>query len=123
MPMLGEMLAWSLEEIHAEILAMLPEGWTFDFHSEHDAWVACFVDAGGVRLWRGTNVTAQALLLDAFGWLWKPLRPAAHPAWVLRSHRSLTPVHRVGLPGLETPELEDLDPEEIDAVYSGHTNR
>ena len=119
MATLEEMTTWAPDDIQGEILTMLPEGWRFEFIPEDQQWRARFLNAEGTILWWNTYIEPRFLLFDAFGWLFRRHHKTVNPIWTPRSQREFVPVGKVGLQGVTVPDPEDLDPDEIAAVYSG----
>lgn len=117
---LEELTAWSNENIAAETQASLPPGWRFSYGLDREAgWWAKIVNAEGDVQWEQSYVLDERLVLfAAYGWLnLRDCKPQ-HPAWARR--RELFPKPRTGkltLPGTEVPDVPDLDPAEIQAVY------
>jgi hypothetical protein len=125
MATIEEMTAWTLEEIQAEIRAALPEKWRFEFLTEDGQWRTRFLGVEGECLWWRTYLEPRVLLLDAYGWLWRQQHRQlpTNPAWIPRDRRKLVPVGKVGLQGVTVPDPEDLNPDEIDAVYQGRPTK
>jgi hypothetical protein len=125
MATLQEMTAWTLEEIQAEIYALLPADWKFEFLDGEGQWHTTFLGADGECLWRMSYMEPRILLFDAYGWLELQVHPrkATNPAWTPNDRWRLVPVGKVGLPGVSVPDPEDLDPTEIATVYSSRPKR
>lgn len=125
MPTFEEMTLWGPDEIHAQILLLLPKDWRFELLEERLELQlrALFLDAEGVEVWCNTGPDDRLLLFDAYGWLLTRDRKTVNQNWPVREPRKHVPVGRVNPHGEPIPDPEDLNPVEIIAVYSGqHKN-
>lgn len=122
MPSVEEMSAWTEEETRAAIHVLLPEGWHFNLLRREGMLVAQFLGPDGGEIWARAEPDRKILLLNAYGWLWSRGKSPEHPMWRSRTKLTRVPVHRVGLPGVEVPDPEDLDPEEVVSVYARRGN-
>jgi hypothetical protein len=126
MPTLEEMARWSNEEIHAQVLARLSPGWTFEHtHVEFTGWCAYIRDAEEVVLWNQLgSMDPRLTLFGAYGWLLSRDTKPVNPMWVRRSQDMPSPrTGKYSLPGLpDTPTPEDLDPEVAQTVYEGDSD-
>jgi hypothetical protein len=115
-PTLAEMTAWSVEEIQAAVRRALPDDWRFS-GSRVGPFRATIRDASGSQQWSGEGLDERLLMLDAYAWLL--LRDHKAPEegpWAPR-RRELT--HRIVQADAEAfADPPDLDPAELDAVYS-----
>jgi hypothetical protein len=115
-PTLAEMTAWSVEEIEAAVADKLPPGWRLS-STRIGPLHATIRDEKGSVVWTHESLDARLLALDAFGWLL--LREAPRPEggpWVPRQHELTQRVVTADAKAFEDPL--DLDPAELDAVYS-----
>lgn len=122
-PTLEEMRQWPPDEIHGAILVALPPECRFELTDEGGQWRARFFGPDGAVLWWNTYGDPQVLLFDAYGWLWMRRQKPKHPAWKPRTSRTLVPVYGSTAHGPSVPDPEDLNPAEIDTVYSEHSKR
>ncbi len=121
MPTFAEIAHWSVDDVNAQILGLLPAGWKFDLQTLTDGWRAAYQAETGAEVWAEEHYELRLLLLSAYGWLYQRRNPArVHPAWVAHPSRPLAPVLRTS-PGI--PDPEDLDPEHIRSVYGQHARR
>jgi hypothetical protein len=116
MATLAEMTAWSLEEARAEIEHALPQGWVFSL-SRVGLFRAVIRDAAGVVQWSDDGYDERLLLLAAYGWLWSRDQeaPTAGP-WVPRREELTS--RSVRNQALNLPDPEDIDPDELAAMYA-----
>lgn len=116
----AEVSTWSNDEIVQKVRELLPEGWQFKHLLDVDgAFRATIVDvASGLSQWSDEQADERLILLNAYGWLFVRKPTARNPRWV--RGEITVPVAQQTLPTVITPQPdpEDLDPEEIDAVYS-----
>jgi hypothetical protein len=120
-PTLEEIAHWSIDDINAQVLGLLPKGVKFDLETHPDRWRVSFKqEADGRELWFHEHWDMRTLMLSAFAWLWQQQNPTrVHPAWVPRAPRILRPIH----PGVGIPNPEDLDPAHIQSVYDGYARK
>jgi hypothetical protein len=122
-PSFEEMAHWTVDDINAQILLALPKGWKFDLQTHPDHWRAAYKTETGDEVWAEEHYALRILLMSAFGWLWQQKNPArVHPAWNPNPSRPLAPVRR-SEPQHTIPDPEDLNPENIRAVYAEHARR
>jgi len=117
MPTLEEMTSWSLDEIRLHIQRHLPADHQFFVEEGDFGWKVRFEAPDGAQLWEQVGFDERVVLLDAFGWLWlrkSPTEQAPGSPWVRRP--DLRQEHVVRPPTTE-PDPEDLDPDEVLAVY------
>jgi len=121
---LEEITAWSLDETRAEIAVRLPPGW----HFEEKA-----LPGGGLRAkifrlspsgdpiveWEHLHIDHRYVLLGAFGFLWtRNHRPDPTSPWIRRHNPTREAMaRRVNAFRCTVPDPEDVDPEEVKAVY------
>jgi hypothetical protein len=111
---------WTADDVNAQILAILPEGWKFDLQTHPDHWRAAYKD-NDVEVWADTHWELRLLLLNAFAWLWQRRTPTrVHPAWRPQPSRPLVPIRPSDQ---SVPEPEDLDPGHIKSVYAAHARK
>jgi uncharacterized protein (DUF2235 family) len=116
MATLAEMTAWSIEEARAEIDSALPAGWVFT-QSHVGLFRALIRDAEGAVQWSESNYDERLLLLDTFGWLWtRTLEAPTEGPWAPR--RAELTSRSVQRHALKLSDPEDIDPDELAAVYS-----
>lgn len=126
---LDEMSTWAPEEVLERIKLNLPKGWRVDyvFDNEERRFRCSFHDAEDKEKWSDQGVDPKILFLDALGWLMLRDKKPQHPAWQRRrgeidpsqlgdrtTPKGSSPSQRVGV------DPEDVDPEEVAAVYSKH---
>jgi hypothetical protein len=122
MPAPEEISAWSLDEIRAEIRALLPAGWTAtDAKNSGGYWIVTIEspgEYGSVLELVEANADERLALLNAFGWLWtKSLpKPGGDSPWQRRGEVT-PPKHAASGSGTSVPDPDDLDPKEIAQVY------
>lgn len=121
MPSLEEMTIWSTEDLNRQIQLCLPPGWTMQSLSEDGIYSATVLDQAGDVQWRGQRTDYRLLQLDIYGWLiTRGVKPQSL-AWSRRDNLTPKKVGRdIGLGGPTIPDPEDLDPEEVRAVYEKH---
>jgi hypothetical protein len=124
---LEEMTTWTVEDIQAQIDAYKAKDlfFRFDFDRELMFWHARFerfdeAQRKRVIVWEDHGADERITLFNAFGWVWArsqtPL-PKDSP-WRPRPDVTLHHVNqKVAARGHSVPDPEDLDPEEIKAVY------
>lgn len=116
MPTLEEVASWTLDQIRAHIHGLLPNGWVFDLQPHTDHWRASYKSDAGLEVWTDKHVDQRIILLNAYGWLWQKRDPKkVHPAWRPQPTRRLIPVQH---PAARVPDPEDLDPSQVQSVYS-----
>ncbi len=118
---LEEMTAWTAEDAQAAILASLPEGWSFIPKTVSGWAVAQFTDENGKVVWEDHSADVRLLFFNAYGWLHLREHKPRSPAWKLRTKE--VDLYRPTQPGqvyphVPVPDPEDLDPEEVKAVYA-----
>lgn len=127
-----EMTAWTNDDILVQIETLKPKGTFFRcvFNEEERFWHARFerfdeAQRKRVVLWEEFGPDERLTLFNAFGWIWarqQPLPPKDSP-WSphRRDLRQQAVRGRATTPGHSVPDPEDLDPEEVQAVYEGPT--
>lgn len=121
MPSLEEMTIWSTEDLNRQIQLSLPSGWTMRSASEGGIYSATVLDQTGEAQWHGQRTDYRLLQLDVYGWLITRGAKSQNPAWARRDNLTPKRVGRdIGLGGPSIPDPEDLDPEEVRAVYEKH---
>lgn len=121
---LAEITAWSIDDIRAAIITSVPAGWRFLPEFVNGWFYAKFTDASGNILWQDDEADERLLFLNAYGWLHLRHHKPKHPVWKPRTGEvnlrgDLSRRGHVGSPAIQVPDPEDLDPEEVRAVYSG----
>lgn len=120
MPTFAEIAHWSVDDVNAQILILLPKGWNFDLQTHPDHWRAAFKAETG-EVWAEEHYELRLLMLSAYGWLWQQRNPTrTHPAWVPQPSRPLVAVHPAAQ---SVPDPEDLVPSHIRSVYSEHARK
>lgn len=116
-PTFAEVTTWSAEEIVEGIKSLLTGGQSFTYSLLPEGFYSAQILMGEVPLWHGEHADERLLLLNAFGWAYTR-RPTTktHPAWV-RGTPPMAQTHAGPQQHIESKELVDLDPTEIDAVY------
>ena len=118
MPTLEEMTAWDNDELRAEIYALLPDDWHYDFRTEPQQYMLRLGGPEGVVWWQA-GMSYRVLLFDCYGWLWTRQHKTVNPIWAPRDGETLVPVYRRATQAVvgTTDGPEDLDPAEIAMVY------
>jgi hypothetical protein len=114
----AEVTAWSLEEVRQSLQQSLPDGWKLEQGStEGYLWVR-LLQSDGSEAWNTIHLDERNLLLAAYCWLLLRGQPVPTPdvsAW--GSRRGELTMRGVTRRALNLPDPEDLDPDEIRAVY------
>jgi hypothetical protein len=116
---LSEIHLCSDAEIETTLLDLLRSGEKFTFGLEQ-GWVGEITNGEGL-VWESVTLDKRILLLDVYAWLWfraYPTQPSATSPWIRRRELSREIVTRRAT----TPEPEDLDPAEVQAVYEAHSH-
>ena len=132
MPTVEEMTAWTCEEIETAIRVALPPGIQFDcgYDREAGTWFVCFwrqqPDGKKYILFQDWGFEQRITYFNGYGWVWarQQPKPPVHSPWQPRRQEVAPPrVH----PQVSTaPDPEDLNPDEIQAVYAdfrGHPKK
>lgn len=115
-PSLEGIVAWSEGEIALNIKALLPPGWEFLMGDEGALLKAAIVEGETEIRWEDTGYDRRILLLNAYGWLYRRVRPqSSHPAWHREREDFRVPV-KAPSGGGALPE--DLDPVAIAELYA-----
>lgn len=122
-----EVSAWSVEELEAEIINLLPQGWELRSQRESSGhwsvWIQRPSEAGGPVLELDREGADKRLtLLDVFGWLWmrNMPTPSTDSPWVRRNNPSVQSVTRTvhaAVKGSHIPDPEDLDPSQVALIH------
>lgn len=110
----AEIALWSQEDALYHLKESIPLGWRLTLRMEERYVVAELHDEKGQRAWIGSNTDPKLLCLDGLGWLMTRNHKPRHPAW--RPRLQDRPLQVPNIPSNE-PDLPDLDPEEVAAVY------
>lgn len=132
MPTPEELLLWSNADICKQIQVLLEPNWAFDyaFDNSGGVWVARVVvkasaddDTEEKTLWEGNEPDERLVLFDAYGWLWlkTQTRPAKDSPW--HRTRELTRESVSKYINSKIPDPEDVQPDEVQAVYEEHQHR
>lgn len=126
MPTLEEMTTWSADEVFEAIQQVLPKGWTLSCKRKQNSfWVRILEPAvegqERVVVWEDYHIDQRILLFDAYGWLTVRDRPKSPGGGDLSRRQQLAEqaaarwaqVPREAIP----PDPEDVDPDEVNAVY------
>jgi hypothetical protein len=111
-----EITTWDAADALAVLKQHLPPGWQIE-HTWADGWYGVALkNDQGADVWVGGKSDPKLVYLDALGWLVLRDHKTQHPAWRPRTeevalYRRTEPVV------VATPDPEDLDPAEVDAVY------
>lgn len=115
-PTFAEVTTWTNPEILEGIQSFLTVGQVFKHMHLSEGYFSAQILMGESIVWQGSHADERLLLLNAFGWLFTRRPTKAHPAWVrgtpLVGQSSVGPQQHI-----ESKELVDLDPTEIEAVY------
>jgi hypothetical protein len=117
---------WTIEETEAKILAVLPDGYTFDcvLDEQYDQFVACIRDMEGQNIWSEFSTVKSLLLLTAYSKAYFLRYPAKRPSPVwsrARASRGNSPIFINTEVGKNAEDPEDLNPDEILSVYDKYT--
>lgn len=126
MPLTFEEIAhWTIDDINAQILRLLPKGWKFDLQTHPTHWRAAYKSENDAEVWAEEHYALRILMLSAFAWLWQMVNPSrVHPAWNPAAKPALIPVpvqHSTAQRAV--PDPADLNPEHIRSVYSAHARK
>lgn len=114
---------WDAVRLQQEIVLRLPIGYGFTVAPTEDQkqWVSSVIDDQQVEVWSSVALTTQLALLNLLGWLeTRNSKLSDSSPWV-RKRGELNPqrVHElVYSKTYVTEEVPDLDPAEVEAVYS-----
>jgi len=128
MPITHDAATWDEEQLQEELAIRMPPGWTFDVapNESINRWVVTIFGPKGEQAWEGDGITAQLVLLDALGWMeTRSIHVSDTSPWV-RRRGELNPqrVHEHIFSKMSTKDdPPDLDPSEVQAVYSNRTKR
>jgi hypothetical protein len=118
-PTLAEMTAWSADEIREAALEILPAGWHLMCGRDVLFW-AVIQDTDGVYQWSCESPDERLLMLDVFGWLYlRGHRRSEGGPWSSRRRDITRRVMTASGGSFDDPP--DLDPAELDAMYSRFT--
>lgn len=126
MPTLEEMTIWTAGEIVQEIERVLPRGWTLRSSTKQGRfWVQILQpEVEGqerVVVWEDYHIDQRILLFDALGWLACLGQKKQRRTGSLSRRRQLAEqaaARWAGMPREKIPgDPEDVDPEEVGAVY------
>lgn len=115
---------WDVFRTQAEIAVRMPAGWTFDFdQTPQGYWRFAFLNETGTVQWEASLAAPNLVVFDALGWLdLRTSKQSETSPWVRRRELTFRAVqHRA--PSNVLKGLPDLDPGEIEAVYSRHRKR
>lgn len=118
-----EMSAWTADDVQDQIRGMTPVGLVFSTGLENGVWFARFSDsATNDTLWEDFGIDRRILLFNAYGWVWMRQVWTRHKSpstndtpWVRRREITAAVATRQGN---HIPDPEDLDPDEVAAVYN-----
>jgi len=127
-----ELLLWSNADVCREIQQLLEPNWVFDygFDNSEGVWVARVVQEESAEddtpekiLWDAVEPDERLVLFDAYGWLWLKTqkKPVEDSPW--RRTRELTRESVSKYIHSKVPDPEDVQPEEVKAVYEQHQHR
>ena len=123
MPLSLDASTWDADRLRQEIAIRLSAGWEFTVTPTEDQkqWFSSVIDDQQQEVWSSIALTTQLVLLNLLGWLETrhSKLPESSP-WV-RKRGDLNPqrVHElVYSKTYVSEEVPDLDPVEIEAVYS-----
>jgi len=118
-----EVAAWSIDELRAEILHLLPTNWQLGTDENRSGYWTLKIysfddDQNPVIELEKENADLRLALLDVFGWLWfkKMPQPSQDSPWVRKNDPTVASVTRRAQ-RINVPDPEDLDPEEIARVH------
>lgn len=125
LPPLQELAFLPLEEAEASIQLALAGKFYLDFELQENLWHLRLKDLEGTVLWASTAPDRRLLLFEAYGEI---LRDAGaeikHPLW-RRTREVQIPIQygKVAYQGdIQTPDYEDLSPEEVMRIYGLASN-
>lgn len=115
-----EMSAWSIEETKAEIQALMPKGWTLLTLQAEGYWKVTVHRLGenleSVLEIEESSVDLKIALLNVYGPLYLKTLPAGSSHW--QRWGELTEKRPSRKPSKDLPDPEDLDPQEVEQLYS-----
>lgn len=125
---LEEMSVWGVDDAlaHTELEAAkqgLDVHYYADFE-ESGVWVVKLTNAEGEEVWQDQGFEQRILLLSAYGWLCTHnalITDAADSVWVRRQEITADAVTRRVNYGPMGPDPEDIDPDEIAAMWAKAT--
>lgn len=104
---------WTPERTIAEIVALRPQGWTFAVGQRGGGHHVLFRNEAQEVVWEFESPASNLALFEAYAYLVTRSPSEVSPNWGVRPMSRLSPV-RTG-PSPAVPQ--DLDPEEVLAVY------
>ncbi len=121
MPTIEEMSLWSVEEVHAQILASLPGDWVLTpSQNPTSRMFSCSVtDEAGTVHWAEEHPDLRLLLFDLYGWLVLRETKSVSSMWIRPREALPKGVREVAATpgGTSDGDPEDLDPEQVRLVY------
>jgi hypothetical protein len=119
MASLQEMSAWSAEEAYREVMASMPDGWSFSITRQEGPWVGLFLDTDGGQVWRSEpSADPRIVLIESYVWIHIGRSEPSDPRWARRPDRPAAPP--MGFKS-NVPDPDDLNPEEIAGLYKSHS--
>lgn len=117
-----EVLLASNEEVEAEIKSLLQDAESFAI-SFDKGWHGEIL-AGDEVVWWGGGFDYRLVLLDAYGWLWMRAHPPKRGLrWGDRPELTREMVTQRAQRQASAKDPEDLDPDEIAAVYEDYRKK
>lgn len=113
-----EMMAWTADDAHEEIVSALPPGVSFDVQRDHGLWTSSLRNAEDIDIWASTpSADLRIALIEAYVWLHIGNKEPTGPHWGRRTQDPIQVTAKVGS-SADIPDPDDLNPSEIEALYS-----
>lgn len=121
-----EAWSWTPDRLIQEIALRLPPDWGFEFGQQQEdfLWYVQISDAQKNVMWKGDETVPNLVLLNAFAWVELRSTPApSNSPWAPR-RQDIDPrrLHEEAF-RVRSEDPPDLDPSEVDAVYSNHPHK
>jgi hypothetical protein len=117
---------WDQERLLQEIAIRLPKGWGIEFGQDSSSFLWCVVllDDTKTSVWESEEAAPNLVLLNALGWLdLRATPPKTASPWAPRVRDiDARTLHEAAFK-LRSEDPPDLDPKEIDSVYSRHPHK
>lgn len=110
---LAEATTWSADDVLAKIRTLLNQEWKLSTEINNLVFEVVLENQDGIRQWSASGADSKLLYLDLLGWLWLRGYKPKSQAWIPRDSMVLRRPER----STSYPDVPDLDPDEIAAVY------
>lgn len=118
--------AWTLERTQEEIAARLPKGWSFEIDQvEGNFWQVTLLNEAKESAWQEQDAAVNLALFNALAWLdLRITKPNTGSPWApRRQDLDLRTVHEDAYRKMVSEDPPDLDPKEVESVYSRHPHK